>query len=120
MSDGRRFVKQMHQMSQTASNEVVDIIIGEVTSVAPLKVKLDKIELTETFLIVGPYCKEAKITIPAHSHSYTDDGSGRTTGTALTEIILWRNLVVGDQVMMLKCGKGQKYYMLQRKDGIYL
>lgn len=98
MSDASRLVKAMQKVSEPKQNEVVDIVVGTVTSINPLKVKVDKIVLTESFLILGALCKSAKL--PA------------------TNTLLWRGLIIGDEVYMIKCARGQKYYILQRKEGI--
>lgn len=130
MSDGHRLVQAMRQAGQTPQNEIVDIVVGEVTSIKPLKVKVESRELTETFLIVGPLCQEThiytdQILAHSHTHSYTDStingSSTKTTGTPTTDkydILLWRGLKVKDQVLMLKVGRGQKYYILQRQEGV--
>ena len=67
MSDASRLVKAMQTASQKSENEKVDIIIGTVTSVSPLKIKTDKIELTETFLVLGALCKSTTIKIPVQA-----------------------------------------------------
>ena len=63
MGDASRLVKAMQIASQKSENEKVDIITGTVTSVSPLKIKTDKIELTETFLVLGALCKSTTIKI---------------------------------------------------------
>lgn len=97
MADASRLVKAMQKASKTPENEKVDLITGTVTSVSPLKIKTDKIELTETFLILGALCKVT---------------------TVSPDILLWRGLQVGDEVYMIRFSEGQKYYVLQRKEGI--
>ena len=136
MSDASRLVKAMQAASQKPENEKVDIITGTVTSVSPLKIKTDKIELTETFLVLGALCKSTTIKIPerdanTHKHKvpqHTTEpaGPGPHTHTinefytevALPDILLWRGLQVGDEVYMIRFSEGQKYYVLQRKEGI--
>ena len=93
MGDGHRLAKMMREAGRTPQNEVVDIVEGEVTSVSPLKVKVDNRELTESFLILGALCKQTS---------------------------MWRGLNAGDKVMMIKLARGQKYYILQRKEGVTL
>ena len=140
MSDCHRLVQAMRQAGKTPQNEVVDIVIGEVTSVEPLKVKVDTRELTESFLIVGALCKETHIYTPniikhnhyhvipqtstqaagEHTHSHTI--SQRNTDPVKPseddfDILLWRGLKVGDKVLMLKVGRGQRYYIMQRQEG---
>ena len=140
MSNCHRLVQAMRKAGQTPQNEVVDIITGEVTSVSPLKVKIENRELTESFLILGALCKETHIytdyikkhdhyhvipstlTEPAgegpHSHpiSQRDTSPIKPHGDDY-DIMLWRGLCVGDKVLMLKVGRGQKYYIIQRVEG---
>lgn len=127
MGDGHRLAKMMREAGRTPQNEVVDIVEGEVTSVSPLKVKVDNRELTEAFLILGALCQETIIPRTADSDTYifeTPHGhAGVHGGTSadncgIYQIKLWRGLKVGDKVMMIKLARGQKYYILQRKEGV--
>ena len=108
MSDGHRLAKMMRDAGRTPQNEVVDIVEGEVTSVSPLKVKVDNRELTEAFLILGALCQETFI--PSDYIISVNSG--------IEKIRLWRGLNVGDKVMMIKLARGQKYYILQRREGV--
>lgn len=114
MSDGHRLVQAMRQAGRTPQNEIVDIVTGEVTSVKPLRVKVENRELTESFLIVGALCKETHI----GSDAFTIPTTSESPAVAPTDVILWRGLRVGDRVMMLKVGRGQKYYIMQREEGV--
>ena len=119
MGDGHRFVQAMRTLSQTPENEVVDIVAGEVTSIQPLRVRVDNRELTETFLIVGALCKETHIytdNVKKLDHSHSISGSSNLEN-ADYDIMLWRGLRVGDKVLMLKVCRGQKYYIMQREEG---
>lgn len=129
MSDGHKLAQLMRQAGKQPQNEIVDIVTGEVTSVKPLRVKVESRELTESFLIIGALCKETHIsstafTIPNHAHSITSENSSVSSATiepsksTPTDVILWRGLRVGDRVLMLKVGRGQKYYILQREEGV--
>lgn len=146
MSDGHRLAQLMREAGKTPQNEVVDIVIGQVTSVKPLKVKVENRELTESFLILGALCKETHIsgaafTIPTHTHTVPQNSTepsdvpGVNIGTGShthvvpsitsepskstpTDVLLWRGLRVGDRVLMLKVGRGQKYFIMQREEGI--
>lgn len=140
MSDGHRLAQLMREAGRTPQNELVDIVVGTVTSVSPLKVKVENRELTETFLIVGALCRETHIssaniiknnhyhTIPEHQTESSSPGphthtvpQHRTNSEATSndyDIILWRGLKVGDRVLMLKVSRGQKYYILQREEGV--
>lgn len=139
MSDASRLVNAMRRAAAPKENDVVDIVTGTVISVNPLKIKVDRLELSESFLILSALCKETKIkvpqpegnlhfhTIPQHTTQATSVGdlgshthtiSAMNTETAMPDILLWRGLQVGDDVYMLRCSNGQKYYVLQRKEGI--
>lgn len=140
MSDGHRLAQLMRKAGETPQNEVVDIVVGTVTSASPLKVKVENRELTESFLIVGALCKEThigsaniiknnhyhnipeKTTETAGEHPHTHKVPTHTTNTGAYsddyDIMLWRGLRVGDKVLMLKVGKGQKYYIMQREEGV--
>lgn len=103
MSDGHKLAKLMREAGKQPQNEIVDIVTGEVTSVQPLRIKIEKRELSESFLIVGELCKEKRVSFTYESVD--------------TDIVIWRGLRVGDRVLMLKVGRGQKYYILQREGG---
>lgn len=127
MGDGHRLAKMMREAGRTPQNEVVDIVEGEVTSVSPLKVKVDNRELTEAFLILGTLCQETIITRTADSGTYIFENPHGHTGVhgatsedncGIYQIKLWRGLKAGDKVMMIKLARGQKYYILQRKEGV--
>lgn len=138
MSDGHRLAQLMREAGKTPQNEVVDIVVGVVTSTKPLKVKVENRELTESFLILGALCKETHIYtdyIKKHDHyhiipetttqtvdSHTHGINARDTNPITPhgdnyDIMLWRGLRVGDRVLMLKVGRGQKYYIMQREEG---
>lgn len=133
MSDASRLVKAMQRAAKPKENEIVDIVTGTVTSINPLKIKTNKLELTESFLILGALCVET--VIPAsHIHNIpqrtTDSASvgdygshnhslnSLNTEEGLPTVKLWRGLQVGDDVYMIRYSAGQKYYVLQRKEGI--
>lgn len=122
MSDAHRLVQAMRQAGKTPQNEIVDIVIGQVTSVKPLKVKVENRELTESFLILGALCKEThiyenNIIRYNHTHPCSPGNTGLPTGGDF-DILLWRGLRIGDKVLMLKVGRGQKYYIIQREEGV--
>lgn len=155
MSDGHRLWQQMQAAGKTPQNKITDLVIGQVTSVDPLKVKVENRELTESFLILGALVKETHIynlnveklehrhKVPktttdamtctaAHAHTIQERNTNDDTCTKVTDehgrdhiyhdidfdIMLWRGLRVGDIVWMLKLAQGQKYYILQREEGV--
>lgn len=123
MSDGHRLVQAMRKAGQTPQNEVVDLILGKVVSVKPLKISIEERELSESFLTLGALCQETHIytdNIKKLNHSHELDGTKTTTKPkdGDYDILLWRGLKKGDQVLMLKVGRGQKYFVLQRVEGV--
>lgn len=129
MSDGEALARMIVEAGRPKLDEVVDIEIGEVTSLEPLKIRFTK-ELSATFLILSPFCYEKVVTLPEHVHNVPAVQTGTagdpshshsvpqvTSGGALPTITLWRGLAVGDSVYALKCARGQKYYILQRVEG---
>ena len=140
MSDGHRLVQAMIKAGKTPQNEIADIVVGEVISIKPLKVKVEDRILTESFLILGALCKETHIYTPyiyKHDHRHVvpvtntqPGGSGPHTHLINArdtdpvkphdddfDIMLWRGLEVGDVVLMFKIGRGQKFYIVQRQEG---
>lgn len=145
MSNGERLVKTIQKMAKPFESDSSDVIIGTVTSIEPLKIKVDKIELTESFLVLSAFVQETIITgVGEHVHSIDSDITGDSGGhshtynsqststqpphshsipgraankTALT-IKLWGGLQVNDVVYLLRCSGGQKYFVLQKIGGI--
>lgn len=131
MGDGSKLVRVMTEAGKQSNKDTADFATGKVVSVSPLQINVDdKIQLTEEFLILSPFCIEKVLelghthgyngstgTAASHSHDYFgtthEDGPG-DSGTFL----LWRGLEVGDSVTMLKSNGGQTYYVLQRKEGL--
>lgn len=84
----------------TDNPDNTDIVFGTVTSTSPLKVKVNnQLEIPESFLVLSPMVKELR--------------TGDTNGDNKLWIV-FRDLVVGDKVLMIKGQSGQLYYILQR------
>lgn len=159
-------------MAKPSIGETTDLLFGEVTSVSPLKVRVDnRFEVDEQFLILSALVKETIIKIPQHTHiisQQTTSAAGaeshahtipaipqRTTGSAgeephthsipaisqrttssaggeththtipemttssaLPDILLWRGLIVGDKVRLLRVSNGQMFYIIEREEGV--
>jgi hypothetical protein len=96
---GNKLVKIMQDAGKMPNGETTDLLFGVVTSVVPLKIKIDsRFEVDEKFLILSALVKE--------------------TTSALPDILLWRGLRVGDKVRVLRVNKGQMFYVLEREEGI--
>ena len=89
---GNKLLKIMQEAGKIPAGETTDLLFGVVTSVSPLKIKIDnRFEVDEKFLILSALVKE-------------------TT--------LWRGLIVGDKVRVLRVNQGQMFYVLEREEGI--
>lgn len=94
MGDAARLVRAMRQAGKTPENETVDLVYGLVKSASPLNITTENgLSLTSDFLVTSPFAWDGKIP---------------------NDCRLGRALQGGDKVAMLKCGKGQKYYILHR------
>lgn len=138
MTAGNKLIKIMQDASKPASGETTDLLFGVVTSVSPLKIKIDnRFEVDEKFLILSALVKETIIKIPRreeneHTHvipQHTTSLGGQQdphthtipqmeTRSALPDILLWRGLEVGDKVRILRVNKGQQFFVLEREEGI--
>ena len=49
-----------------------------------------------------------------HTHTIPE----MTTYSALPDILLWRGLIVGDKVRLLRVNNGQMFYIIEREEGV--
>lgn len=127
MNTGVRLLSIMRRIVREPkkSSDYTDVVYGSVISVAPLTVQIDnKNTISGDMIVVGALCKETIIQIPfpekgevRHKHQAIHDGYHNTT-MEMPKIQLWRGLNVGDTVLMIRFAQGQKYYLMQRKEGI--
>ena len=134
---GSKLVKIMQEAGKPPTGEVTDLLFGVVTSVSPLKIKIDnRFEVDEKFLILSALVKETVINIPEREenkhlhvipeHTTSPAGDGPHTHTipqmntysASPSILLWRDLIVGDKVRVLRVNQGQMFYVLEREEGV--
>lgn len=141
--DGTKLVNVMQRIATPNETDATSVLIGTVTSLSPLTIKVDdKLILTEEFLVLSPFVQRTVIAIPAVDvETYREDDTHRhyveafktsTNGTyphdhtipahytsyELPEICLWRGLEEDDVVYLLRMARGQKYYVLQREEGV--
>ena len=140
MGDGSKLVQSIQKIAQPPIQDQAGIVIGTVTSITPLKIKVgDKLELTESFLILSPFVQTVTIDVfesaesvtKGHTHLVPGSGTGLggdplhthsipsiETEAGGTQMVLWKGLALNDVVYMLRIDKGQKYYVLQKQGGI--
>lgn len=101
---GERLVNIMNSVRGEDRGDATDLIFGVVTQINPLKVKVDsRFEVTSEFLTLSNMCKAKSVSITLPD-------------TSVVEIQLWRGLIVGDKVRMLRVSKGQAFYVLEREE----
>jgi len=96
---GNKLIQTIQNMAKTSNGENINLLFGEVTSISPLRVKIDnRFEIDEQFLILSSLVREANIQIPN-----------------LGNIVLWRGLEIGDKVRILNLNNGQIFYIMERE-----
>ena len=134
---GNKLIQTIQSMAKPPIGETTDLLFGEVMSVSPLKIRVDnRFEVDEQFLILSALVKETIIKIPERDdnthlhvipqHTTSAAGEGPHTHTipqmntlsALPDILLWRGLIVGDKVRLLRVNNGQMFYIIEREEGI--
>ncbi len=96
---GNKLIQTIQNMAKTSNGENINLLFGEVTSISPLRVKIDnRFEIDEQFLILSSLVREANIQIPN-----------------LGNIVLWRGLEIGDKVRILNLNNGQIFYIIERE-----
>lgn len=94
------FLPEIQQIVENNINNMrlTDYVYGEVTSISPLKIKIDqKLELTSSVIILTFPVVEKKINI-----------------AGIGEVVIIEGLSVGDRVIMLRVEKGQKFIVLSK------
>lgn len=100
--DARLFnaIKQISVNATNAENPV-DLVFGSVESTSPLKIRVtQKLLLTEEFLFLSDNVKD-----------HTRDA---VIGGETKSVKYLNGLRVGEQVMMIRLGGGQLYYVAER------
>ena len=89
---GNKLIQTIQNMAKPSVGETTDLLFGEVMSISPLKIRVDnRFEVDEQFLILSALVKETAI---------------------------WRGLIVGDKVRLLRVNNGQMYYIIEREEGV--
>ena len=109
-----RITNTVRKMTITP-NDSCDFVTGTVTGVNPITISYNGQQYSSSFLVLSPFCIRTSVNL-GHSHTCPDGG----TSTELELVLLWRGLQVGDIVYMIKCNGGQKFYVLQRKEGVMI
>lgn len=105
---GNKLIQTIQSMAKPPIGETTDLLFGEVMAVSPLKIRVDnRFEVDEQFLILSALVKETIIHI-----------STAETPPPSQAITLWRGLIVGDKVRLLRVNNGQMFYIIEREGGV--
>lgn len=91
MATGEGIIRVMKELAVPGSDST-DIVYGVVTSINPLKIRLDRIEIVSDFILLSSMVKKKLV----------------------NGILLWDDLKVGETVVMIRANRGQLYYVLDR------
>lgn len=95
-------IKRMAINANNSENPI-DLRVGTVESIKPLKVRLNqKVILTETFVKLSRNVKDYDTTMTINGKTET--------------VKIHNGLKVGENVLMIRYQKGQKYLILERAD----
>lgn len=90
---------------QTKHNELTDMVYGVVTNTNPLTIRVDnRFSIAKKHLILSQMVRNLSVSFTVTIEGKTGSGSSQ----------VFSSLQTGDQVRMLRVGKGQKYYVLER------
>lgn len=92
-----------------------DLIVGTVKTSKPLSVEYEGQVIPADCLVLSPFCIKTSVNL-SHRHSCPDG----TTSVELQLVELWRGLKPGDKVWMSSFNDSQKFYILQRKEGVMI
>ncbi|MEF9952192.1 MAG: DUF2577 domain-containing protein [Clostridium sp.] len=97
--------KEVSIAAMHATNPV-EYTIGEVTSVSPLKIKVEqRLELAESFFLIPQSLTRYEIDLQ-HSHP--------GTGVALNKVTIREGLLLGDSVLLTRKQGGEQYIVLDK------
>lgn len=137
---GEIIAQMIAQASNNVPTDSSDLIFGKVTKVGPLEILVDeRYTITQDLMVLMSPVKERVVSFTVNdvsssssgSVSYVTNGSfgepgsptSKSSATFLTgtshssrtiELQIFRNLIVGDKVAMIKGQKNQIYYILDR------
>ena len=116
---GEKLVDAMMKAAaaQGARETPTDFVYGTVISVSPLRIEVEgKFPVDEGNLILSCLAKPFVTTLLKHRHLC--EKCEDFDDIQLDPVMVWRGLAIGDRVRMLQCNSGQKFYVLERDEGL--
>ena len=104
---GEKLVNLIRQGAKNAipPSSLTDMLFGTVTSINPIKVKIDnRFEVGESFLVLPHFCFKKEI-------EFMPDVEEAKLNSKL---LLWDDLQPNESLTLLRCSSGQKYFVLDR------
>lgn len=132
MAQGETILQIIKEASKPPESETVDVVYGTVATVSPISIRVDsKLTIPADSIELSCLCKPFSTTVLIHTHevpahntqsagdpSHTHNVNALTTGPAQATIQLWRGLIVGDTVRMIRLSRGNKYYVIERSEAL--
>ena len=98
---GNKLVEMMQKAAKESQNSATELMFGKVTSKTPLKIKVDnRFEIGEPFIVLTSLVSDFTVDMTVNGQ------------TKPHEIHLGLN--VGEDVLLLRTQKGQKYIIIDR------
>lgn len=119
MADAARLLRTIREAGKSPESETVDMVYGTVKTTTPMTISIEGgLELTEEFLIFSPFAIDSS-KVPKGSVSTTTtctDGTceSKSSCAFFSFIQPLFGIKANDKVLMLRCGKGQKFYVLHK------
>lgn len=118
---GERLAKVIKN-SRTKESELTDLVYGQVTSISPLKIKIEnRFEIGYPFIELSRMVQDFTINYSTNGINVSRgvvEGVSVVTDVSVTDVQkqmqVFRALRVGDKVKMLSAQKSQKFYVLER------
>ena len=114
----KTFIDNLRGITADPKSAYTGAEIATVISASPLTLNCNGVEVTEDFIYLTPLCKAFTTTALKHSHTHSHtcpEGSTSSDATeALQNVIVWRGLQAGDNVLVIRTNRSQKYVVICR------
>lgn len=120
---GTGIINMMQDIAKPSPSDTTDLVIGQVTSIKPLKIRVDdRYDLDERFLLLSTLVRDFEVDMTVDHMTEKVSGGGGDSAYAAHDhpyvgrktFLVHLGLVVGEKVMLLRVQSGQKFIVLDR------